>query len=147
LHVEYLRETELGLPIQIEKSYAMTPNQRFLVVRYTLTNNILPEDNRSVRVRFTEVVDVNNKAALNQEKSADDLAGTGLNEPNLDQPIKDIKAQVASGAERLDRRHERLERDVPRLRRLPGYGPAPSVRDGIRSSRIRPRRRAGDEDR
>jgi GH15 family glucan-1,4-alpha-glucosidase len=93
LHVEYLRETELGLPIQIEKSYAMTPNQRFLVVRYTLTNNILPEDNRSVRVRFTEVVDVNNKGALNQEKSADDLAGTGRNEPNLDQPIKDIKAQ------------------------------------------------------
>ena len=33
LRVEYLRETERGLPIQIEKAYAMVPNGRFLVVR------------------------------------------------------------------------------------------------------------------
>jgi hypothetical protein len=93
LHVEYLRETELDLPIQIEKSYAMAPNQRFVVVRYTLTNNLLPEDNRSARVRFTEVVDLNNKAALDHEESAEDLVDTGIHEPQPAQPINDIRAQ------------------------------------------------------
>ena len=93
LNVEYLRETERGLPIQIEKSYAMVPNQRFLVVRYTLINNIPPEDNKSVRVRFTEVVDLNNKAALDHEESADRLVDTGIHEPQAGQPINDIRAQ------------------------------------------------------
>jgi GH15 family glucan-1,4-alpha-glucosidase len=93
LHVEYLRETESGLPIQIEKSYAMAPNQRFLVVRYTLTNNILLEDQKSVHVRFTEVVDLHNKTEPYVEKPANNLAGTGLQQPQLDQPIKSIQVQ------------------------------------------------------
>jgi hypothetical protein len=94
LQVEYLRETEFGLPIQIEKSYAMVPNRRFLVVRYTLTNNIPREDNKSVRVRFTEVADLNNKTAwLDHEESADRLVDTGLHEPQVGQPIRDIGAR------------------------------------------------------
>jgi GH15 family glucan-1,4-alpha-glucosidase len=93
LNVEYLRETERGLPIQIEKSYAMVPDQHFLVVRYTLTNNIPRENNRKVRVRFAEVVDVNNKAALDHEESAEDLIDTGINNPQPTQPINNIQAQ------------------------------------------------------
>ncbi len=93
LHVEYLRETERGLPIQIEKSYAMVPNERFLVVRYTLTNNIPLEDDTSVRVRFTEVVDLNNKGALDHEESAERLVETGLHEPQFIEPVNDIQAR------------------------------------------------------
>jgi hypothetical protein len=93
LHVEYLRETDFGLPIQIEKSYAMVPNQRFVVVRYTLTNNIPPEDHKSVRVRFTEVVDLHNKAEASVDKPANNLAGTGLDQPNPDQPVQNMQAQ------------------------------------------------------
>jgi hypothetical protein len=93
LHVEYLGETELGLPIQIEKSYAMVPNQHFMVVRYTLTNNILPQDNKSVSARFSEVVQVHNKGALNAVKYGNNLAGTGLTEPALNQPIQNMTAQ------------------------------------------------------
>lgn len=92
LNVEYLRETEHGLPIQIQKAYAMPPNQRFVVVRYTLTNN-LAEDRKSVRARFTEVVDVNNKAALDYEESAEDLVETGIHEPKLDELLRDVHAQ------------------------------------------------------
>ncbi|MCU1378177.1 MAG: Carbohydrate binding family 6 [Acidimicrobiales bacterium] len=93
MNVEYLRETELGLPVQIEKSYAMAPNERFTVVRYTVTNNLPSEDNKSVRVRLSEVVDLNNKAARDHEESGDDLAGTGINEPSGDQPVNDIQAR------------------------------------------------------
>jgi hypothetical protein len=93
LNVEYLRETQRGLPIQIEKAYAMVPAQRFLVVRYTLTNNIPPQDNKKVRARFTEVVDLHNKAAPGRQKSADALVDTGLDEPSPGQPRNQMKAQ------------------------------------------------------
>jgi GH15 family glucan-1,4-alpha-glucosidase len=46
-----------------------------------------------VRVRFTELVDVNNKDEIDHEESADDLAGTGLSEPDFDQPIRNMQAQ------------------------------------------------------
>ena len=46
-----------------------------------------------VRARLTEVVDLNNKAAPDHEESADDLAGTGINEPEGDQPIEDMRAE------------------------------------------------------
>jgi hypothetical protein len=93
LNVEYLRETERGLPIQIEKAYAMVPAQRFLVVRYTLTNNIPPQDNKAVRARFTEVVDLHNKAAPGRQKSAAALVDTGLYEPLPGQPRNEMQAQ------------------------------------------------------
>jgi hypothetical protein len=94
MHIEYLRETERGLPIQIEKTYAMVPNQRFLVVRYTLTNNIPREDNRRVRVRFAEVVDLNNKTSrIDHEEARDRLVDTGLHEPQPGQAVKDMQAR------------------------------------------------------
>jgi hypothetical protein len=94
LRVEYLRETERGLPIQIEKAYAMVPNQRFLVVRYTVTNNIPREDNTRVRVRVTEVVDLNNKtSALDHEEAQDRLVDTGLHAAQPGQPIDEMQAR------------------------------------------------------
>jgi GH15 family glucan-1,4-alpha-glucosidase len=93
LNVEYVREAERALPIQIEKAYAMAPNRRFLVVRYTLINNVPAEQNKSVRVRFAEVTDLNNKAALDHEESQEDLVETGINEPKPGQPIQFMRAQ------------------------------------------------------
>lgn len=93
LNVEYLRETERGLPIQIEKSYAMSPNQHFLVVRYTLTNNVPVEMNKRVHVRFAEVADVNNKGSLDHEEAADRLVDTGLHQPSFFDLITNINAQ------------------------------------------------------
>jgi hypothetical protein len=92
LHVEYLRETERGLPIQIEKSYAMVPNQHFVVVRYTIANNIPVEEQKRVHLRFAEVVDLENKAAPHHEESASNLVDTGINEPQPGQPINDMQA-------------------------------------------------------
>lgn len=93
LNVEYLRETERALPIQIEKSYAVVPNRRFLVVRYTLINNVPRDRNKSVHVRFAEVVDLNNKAAPDHEESQEDLVDTGINEPKPGQPTASMRAQ------------------------------------------------------
>ncbi len=93
LNAEYLRETERGLPIQIAKAYAMVPNQHFLVVRYTLTNNIPVQDNRKVLVRFGEVAELHNKAALRYEKAASSLVDTGLFQPQQGQPLNDMQAQ------------------------------------------------------
>ena len=93
MNVEYLRETERGLPIQIEKAYAMVPAQGFLVVRYALTNNILPQDGKKVHVRFAEVVDVHNKAAPGRPKAAEALVDTGLYQPPPDQPRQNMQAQ------------------------------------------------------
>ena len=93
LHVEYLRETQRGLPIQIEKSYAMAPNRRFLVVRYTLTNNVPLEEHKSVRTHMAEVVDLNNKAAPNYQEAGDRLVDTGINDPQPGQPLNDMHAQ------------------------------------------------------
>ena len=93
LNVEYLRETERGLPIQIQKSYAMAPNRRFLTVRYTVINNVPAQENKSVHVHIAEVVDLNNKAAPNYEEDASALVDTGLNEPQPGQPLQSMRAQ------------------------------------------------------
>ena len=96
MHVEYLRESELGLPVQIQKSYAMTPDQPFVVVRYTLTSGLTASSGAGaldVRARLTEVIDLNNKAAPDHEESGDDLAGTGINEPQGDQRVEDMQAE------------------------------------------------------
>jgi hypothetical protein len=93
LNVEYLRETERGLPIQIEKAYAMVPAQTFLVVRYTLTNNIPPQDNKKVRARFTEVVHLHNKGVPDHEKAIENMAETGIYQPPPGQPINDMRAE------------------------------------------------------
>jgi hypothetical protein len=93
LNVEYLRETERGLPIQIEKSYAMVPGQRFLVVRYALANNTLPQDNKTVHVRFSEVVHLHNKGAPDHEKAIESMADTGIYQPQPGQPLSDLQVQ------------------------------------------------------
>jgi hypothetical protein len=93
LNVEYLRETERGLPIQITKSYAFAPHRRFLVVRYTLTNNVPLDQNKSVHLRFAEVVDLNNKNAPDHEESHEDLVDTGINDPQPGLPIEPMHAQ------------------------------------------------------
>jgi GH15 family glucan-1,4-alpha-glucosidase len=93
LNVEYLRETERGLPIQITKSYAMVPAQRFLVVRYIVTNNIPSQDNKTVRVRFAEVVHPHNKGMPDHEKAVENMTDTGLYVPPPGQPISDMQAQ------------------------------------------------------
>ncbi len=93
LNVEYLRETERQLPIQIEKSYAMVPERRFMVVRYTLTNNIPPENARRVRVRFAEVVDINNKAAFDHEEAEERLVETGRHQPSPSDPLNNVDAR------------------------------------------------------
>jgi hypothetical protein len=93
LNVEYLGETEVDLPVQIEKSYAMVPNQRFVVARYTLTNNLPAKDEGSVRARFVEVVDLNNKTALDHEESGKDLTDTGIHEPEPGQLVPNLQAQ------------------------------------------------------
>jgi GH15 family glucan-1,4-alpha-glucosidase len=93
LNVEYLRETERGLPIQIEKSCAMVPGQRFLVVRYTLTNNTLPQDNKTVRARFSEVVHLHNKGIPDHEKAIENMTDTGIYEPQQGQPVNDMHLQ------------------------------------------------------
>lgn len=90
LQVEYLQETQRHLPIQIRKSYAMTPNQPFLVVRYTLSNNL---DDKRVSVRFAEVLDVNNKGSLDHEEAAERLVDTSLHMPPRDQQLSDMRAQ------------------------------------------------------
>jgi hypothetical protein len=93
LNVEYLRETERALPIQIEKSYAMAPFRDFLIVRYTVINNVPAADQKSVHVRIAEVVDLNNKAALDHEESQEDLVDTGINEPVPGEQVKFMGAQ------------------------------------------------------
>ncbi|MDB6015090.1 MAG: Carbohydrate binding family 6 [Gammaproteobacteria bacterium] len=93
MNVEYLRETERGLPIQIQKSYAMVPHQHFLVVRYTLTNNIPRQYNKQVLVRFAEVAQLHNKQAQHYLKAADSLVDTGLYQPPNGQPLDDLQAQ------------------------------------------------------
>jgi GH15 family glucan-1,4-alpha-glucosidase len=93
LNVEYLRETERGLPIQIEKSYAMVPAQGFLVVRYSIANNTLPQDNKTVRARFTEVVHLHNKGVPDHEKAIENMADTGIYQPPAGQPISAIQVQ------------------------------------------------------
>jgi hypothetical protein len=93
LNVEYLRETERGLPIQIEKSYAMVPERRFLIVRYTLINNVPQEQTKAVHVRLAEVVDLNNRNALDHEEAADRLVDTGINEPKPGEPTNFMSAQ------------------------------------------------------
>jgi GH15 family glucan-1,4-alpha-glucosidase len=93
LNVEYVRETELGLPIQIEKSYAMVPGQRFLVARYSLTNNTLQQDNKTVRVRFAEVVHLHNKGVPDHEKAIENMTDTGIYQPQPGQPLNNIQVK------------------------------------------------------
>jgi GH15 family glucan-1,4-alpha-glucosidase len=93
LNVEYLRETERGLPIQIEKSYAMVPAQGFLVVRYTVTNNTLSQDNKTVRVRLAEVVHLHNKGAPDHEKAIENMTDTGIYQPQPGQPLNNMQVQ------------------------------------------------------
>jgi hypothetical protein len=93
LNVEYLRETERGLPIQIEKSYAMVPGQRFLVARYSLTNNTLQQDNKTVRVRFAEVVHLHNKGVPDHEKAIENMTDTGIYQPQPGQPLNNIQVK------------------------------------------------------
>lgn len=93
LNVEYVREGERGLPIHIQKSYAMVPAQPFLVVRYTVSNNFTAEDNKRLHVRFGEVVDLHNKASPKYEKSASDLVDTGLFQAQPGQPLSDMQAE------------------------------------------------------
>ena len=92
LNVEYLRETGRGLPMQIEKAYAMVPAEGFLVVRYTLTNNIPAQDGRTVRARLSEVVHLHNKGIPDHEKAVENMADTGLYEPPPGQPVNDMGA-------------------------------------------------------
>lgn len=93
LNVAYLRESQFGLPINIEKSYAMVPNQHFLVVRYTVTSNVLPQSKKQVSVRLGETVELHNKAVSSYQKAADTLADTGLYVPPPGQPVNDMQAQ------------------------------------------------------
>jgi hypothetical protein len=92
LNVVYLRESQLGLPIRIEKSYAMVPNQHFLVVRYTVTNNVLPQYDKQVSLRIGEVAEMHNKAVTSYQKASDTLTDTGLYVPPSGQPVNDMRA-------------------------------------------------------
>jgi GH15 family glucan-1,4-alpha-glucosidase len=93
LNVAYVRETERGLPIHIEKAYAMVPGQRFLVVRYNVTNNIPAQQNKTVRLRFSEVVHLHNKGIPDHEKAVENMAETGLYQPPADQQVNSMSAQ------------------------------------------------------
>ena len=122
---------QLGLPIQIEKAYAMVPNQRLLVVRYTLTNNIRAEGGKQVRVRFAEVRRSEQQGLIRLRGVRRRPRGTGLNS-DVRPAAHDMRAQWHPELNAWIADMSASNGRVRRLRRVSGYGSASRVRDRLR---------------